>query len=219
MISRRHFAFAAAAAVVTGCTTLNPLNQDAGPRYQPTNVYLAVRKLPENLRRTAILPLHFDGQPPAEESRALLQNTLRDEAIATRKFEVIPVPAEQLRRWIGQASLLPEGPMPPDLLRKLRDEAGCDAVMLGRIPSYRPYAPVAIAVDLKLVRTETGQILWGVDELFDSARGDVARAARDFFKAEHGGPSEMADPQADLRSARLFSRYVFRSALATMPAR
>jgi hypothetical protein len=57
------------------------------------------------------------------------------------------------------------------------------------------------------------------EEMISSAEADVARAARDYFRAHHTGPAELGDPQADLRSPARFTRYAAQAVSETLPAR
>jgi hypothetical protein len=109
--------------------------------------------------------------------------------------------------------------LPPDLLARIRTNLVADGVLFVRVHSFRPYPPVSLGWDARLVTVSTGQTLWSIDEAFDAGQADVARAARDYFRDHHTGPSELADPQADLRSPAHFTRYAAQAALATLPAR
>jgi hypothetical protein len=203
-----------------GCSSQKLTLPEVGPRFVPTNVYKAVQKLPPDLRRVAILPFTVHGEDRAANDRIEILSGIFDEELRKlRRFEVVTVSSPELRRWIGRSGISASDPVPPDLLSRIRTNLVADAVMFVRVHSYRPYPPVSLGWDVRLVTSSTGQTLWSVDETFDASQADVARAARDYFRSHHTGASELGDPQADLRSPAHFTRYAAQAALATLPAR
>jgi hypothetical protein len=203
-----------------GCASKPLALPEVGPRFVPSNVYKAVQKLPPDLRRVAVLPLTVHGEDRAATERIGILSAIFDEELQKlRRFEVVTVSEADLRRWIGRPRVSASETLPPDLLARIRTNLVADGVLFVRVHSFRPYPPVSLGWDARLVTVSTGQTLWSIDEAFDAGQADVARAARDYFRDHHTGPSELADPQADLRSPAHFTRYAAQAALATLPAR
>lgn len=204
-----------------GCTTTTPPTlPEVGERYAPQNVYRAVTKLPPEVRRVILMPPTSSPDDSATtDALPALARTLEEELRKTARFELVKASVAELKRGFGRESFSATDTLPADLLSKLKAAHAGDAVLFFRITSYRAYPPVALGLELRLVTTTTGQTLWSVDETFDASQPEVARSAKDYFRTHHTGSAELADPQADLRSATRFSRYAMQAALATVPAR
>lgn len=203
-----------------GCSTSQVALPEVGPRFQPTNIYRAVQKLPPDFRRVAVLPMTTHGEDLTDSAHLdQVQRILEEELRKTRRFETLSVTRNELSRWIGRHKVSASEPLPADFLARIRTNLVADGVMFVRVHSLRVYPPVSIGVDARLVTTSTGQTLWSADETFDAGDADVARAARDYFRAHHTGPAELGDPQADLRSPARFTRYAAQAVSETLPAR
>jgi hypothetical protein len=206
--------------LVAGCSTPQVALPEIGPRFKPANIYRAVQKLPPDFRRVAILPLTTHGEDLTDSAHLdQVQRILEEELRKTRRFETLSINRTELSRWIGRRQVSASEPLPADFLARIRTNLVADGVVFVRVHSLRVYPPVSIGLDARLVTTSTGQTLWSADETFDAGDADVARAARDYFRAHHTGPAELGDPQADLRSPARFTRYAAQAVSETLPAR
>lgn len=203
-----------------GCSTSKPSLPEIGARHTPQNVFHAVTKLPPDLRRVMLMPPTSSPEDAATTGALpALSRIFEEELRKTARFDVVNIPVTELKRGFGRESFSASDTLPPDLLSRLKTAHTGDAVVFMKVTSYRPYPPVAVGVDIRLVMVNTGQTLWSVDEVFDAAQPAVARSARDYFKEHHTGVAELLDPQADMRSPLKFSRYAMQAALSTVPAR
>lgn len=206
--------------LVGGCETPKPSLPELGARFEPKNVYRAVEVLPGDLQRVVLMPVTIASPDLATlDQRNQLAQILEEELRKTHRFEVVRATREELRRGFGKDAFSATESLPPDLLTRIQAAHSADGVLFVQIASYRPFPPVAIGWELRLVTADQGRTLWSIDETFDASQAEVARSARDYFKAHHTGASELADPQADLRSPSRFCRYTATTALQTLPQR
>lgn len=201
-----------------GCETPKPVLPEAGPRFNPSNTYKAVQKLPPDFRRVAVMPFSMDVESLRSQVPGL-QAVFQEELRKTVRFETVTITSADLRQWTGRSSLSASDALPADMLGRIKTNTLADGILFVRIHTYRPFPPVAVGWDARLVTSTTGQTLWSLDEVFDSGDAEVARTARDFFRAHHTGPTELGDPQADLRSPNRFARYSAAAVVHTLPAR
>ena len=204
-------------------STFLPFGCVSGPlaRQAPSasNVYSASTRLPADLRRVAVLPVTCDGSFEAEAERDVLQPVLTAELTKTSAFEVAPVSREQLRAVTGKSQWCADEVLPSDFFTRLRASTGCDAVMFCRLKHFRAYPPVAVGWDLKLVDASRGRVLWAVDEVFDSGKPAVAKAAERYYAQAVGRSETIGDPEVFLMSPRLFGQYSAAASLSALPAR
>lgn len=186
-----------------------------GPTFAPKN-FTAVERLPENIRRVAVLPAAGLEGFPAEfgaEQEAMIASSLG----ATRRFEVVVIDRAQMRTFTGRPTLNSTAEWPAGFLEQIARETAADAVLFTDFTSFQPYPPVAIGVRTKLIQIGSGDtILWALDEVFDSTDASVARAAR---RHAGGGTSGALAEVTVLQSPTRFAAYVWSAAFYTLPVR
>lgn len=203
-----------------GCTSLRLTDPVAGIGYTPENVYRALDQLPVHVRRVAVLPLTTDSTATdLEAGCTALEPVIIEELGRTRKFEVVRVTREQLRRLTGRFTWRAEESLPADFLKTLRDEMDCDAVMFSRLTQFRAYPPLAVGLNCKLVEVDKAEFIWAVDEVFDANQSAVVTSARRFQQSREQLPASLADSRSILISPGSFGRYAANSVFHTLPAR
>jgi hypothetical protein len=218
---RTSAAFAAGLLVMlsaAGCTTkqVNAIN-DEGSVYTPRNITGPVR-WPEDIRRVAVLPV-------ADATGALPQNfvtTYDAPWLAalqqSQRAEFVPVDRPTYARWTNA----PRPPvstsaLPADWASRIAAGTGADAAMLVDVTLCSPYSRLSLGLRAKLVRFDTGEVVWAADESFDAADPEVARAARRHARA--GLMGREADALAVLQSPSKFAAYAADAILSRLPRR
>lgn len=200
------------------CTTTQKSRvDDIGAAYLPQNV-TPTGPWPAEVRRVAVLPVaDGTGRLPvdfvASYDGGWVQALQR-----SQRAEFVSVERETYARWTGgpqaptSASLLP-----PEWPDRIRTTTGADAALLLDVTHCSPYPPLSLGLRAKLVRLDTGEVLWAADELFDSTNPLVARAARRHARA--GQWSRASDAIAVLQSPSKFGSYAMNALAATLPTR
>ncbi len=205
----------------SGCAS-GPLAKTLlGPAFQPANVYRLTPQLPSAVRRVAVLPTSVaDEDWLAAAGRAQLEPVLYTELGKANRFELIAVSAQQLLDWTGRGSWKAEDKLPGDLLGRVRESLGCDAVLFSHLRLFHAYKPLVIGWNFKLADCRSGQILWAADEVFDAADPTVARAAERYGQS-HGEEWRPWGGEAGtiLSSPRRFGQYTVSALLASLPKR
>src|SRR5204863_528389 len=80
-----------------------------------------------------------------------------------KTFDIVAVTREQLEHWTGKTEWTAEEKLSEKFFERLRAVTGCDAVMFCRLTRYRPYMPIAVGWNLKLVDGTRKQVVWAVD--------------------------------------------------------
>lgn len=217
----------------TGCAASNPLDPAVtGPFHKLGNFYLAGQKIPQEIRRIAMLPLTSPQNDISSRSGIdALQPILYVELTKARLFEVFPISNEKLAEWTGKPTWDRDEVLPADFLVKIKEQTGCDAVLFSQLSLYRPYPPLAVGWRLMLVKADGGDVIWSIDEIFDSGEPRVMNSARRFTlenertNAElakqigtgYGSafPSRVAGWEA-INSPRHFAKYAASAAIQTL---
>lgn len=221
--ARAQWADRVAAGVATalgcGCASLGHLSSGSGPGpgpvYQPTNLFCAVSVLPSYLRRVAVLPPSVpEGDWEAAAGQPALREVLVAELGKAQRFEVVAVSPDQMRDLSGQSALRPEEPIAPELVRRLRQQWGCDGVLFVHVQPYRAYPPLKLGWNLKLADLHSRQIIWAADEVFDASEAPVARAALRYAREQAASAD---DAGLVLTAPRRFAQYTLAALFARLP--
>lgn len=205
-----------------GCASA-PANADraASADFKPANYRSAAARLPGEVRRVVLLPLTSDdASPEVAAGRDALAPILAQELAATGRFELVEVTSAELKDWTGKPWWTAEEPLPVDLLERLRERTGCDAVVFARLTRFRAYPPLVIGLRLRLVQANPAHAtLWSAEEVLDAADPAVNRGARRHMSAQRPANPALADGSSILYTPRLFGRYAARTVASTLPAR
>lgn len=205
---------------ISGCKVPNVSDMPVGPSFKPSNLFLAAPRLPEKMRRVAVVPIAVNVKDSGVEAgRDAFQPILVSELVKTKDFELVNISSEQLRQWGWNDSTSDLEKLPTHVLREMRDATGCDGVLFSRLTTYRAYTPLAVGWNLKLVDCLTAKVFWSADELFDAGSGPVAIGARRYYMANVEQSEMLSDSHTILTSPRRFAQYTLYTLFATLPAR
>ena len=70
-----------------------------------------------------------------------------------------------------------------DQISEIRETLKCDAVLLGTITEFRPYPHMIIGLRLKLLDLRDGQLLWALEQVWDSADKTTQYRIKDYFRS------------------------------------
>lgn len=102
-------------------------------------------------------------------------------------------------------------------LMDLRRRLNCDALLFGWVDKYSPYPHMEAGIYLRLMDLDCGQLVWGVDHVWDTGEKNVERRIRDFHHATAAGGQEPAEWRMGVMSPRTFGRFVAFEIGQTLP--
>ncbi len=63
-----------------------------------------------------------------------------------------------------------------------RETLKCNGLLVGTVTEYTPYPHMSLGLRLKLLDLTDGQLLWGLEQVWDSSDGDIQRRIKRYFK-------------------------------------
>lgn len=66
----------------------------------------------------------------------------------------------------------------------MRETFKCNGLLVGTITEYQPYPHMAIGLRLKLVDATDGQLLWGFEQVWDTADRNLEKRIKAYFRDE-----------------------------------
>jgi hypothetical protein len=99
----------------------------------------------------------------------------------------------------------------------LHKELDCDAVLMGVITTYQPYPHMRIGLQLKLLDLRSGQLVWAIDQVWDTTDARLEERLKKFFSAHMRKDYEPLGYRLALTSPRAFEKFVAWDAASTLP--
>lgn len=190
-----------------------------GPDYEVTNYNRRDPVLPPEVRTVAVLPITGNLDTLTSEGKEYLEEVAKSELDKLGRFEAIYLTREQLKLWSGKESWRSDEVIPRPMLEKLKKETAAQGILFIHLSNYNPYPPLMIGWKMKLVRADSMEVLWAIDEVFDAGEESVSNSARRFSKNRVPTNPVLTDSRTVLLSPTIFARYSLTASLATIPER
>ncbi len=210
----------AAALLLSGCDTLpKPDGARTGPFHIPPNVK-AVPRLPDTVRRIALLPCASEDLGLTEDTLRDLDRILATALIRSARAEVAPVGRDAFARIVGRPALLSTATFPSDFLTRVADRTGADAILLVDVTACSPYPPLVLGLRARLVKISGREQLWNFDNIVSAADPAVVNSARAHVLQR----TPVTKPPGDLsytvlQNPLVFADYVADATWSTLPPR
>lgn len=187
-----------------------------GPFFHPRN-FTGAPRLPANLRRVVLLPVHGGDLIPRETAESLdpiLLTALQNQ----QRFEVVVLSREECEKSFGSPDLSSAAALPRDFLATMAQKFDAQAVMFVDLTTYTPYRPLAIGIRAKLADVATKNLIWSFDETFNTNNPAVANSLRHFYVHNDRGDVPFDMSTDALQSPGRFAAYAADAAFHTLPA-
>jgi hypothetical protein len=99
----------------------------------------------------------------------------------------------------------------------LHKDLDCDAILLGTITTYQPYPHMRMGLQLKLLDLRSGQLVWAIDQVWDTTEARMEERLKKFFSTHMGKNYEPLGWRLALTSPRAFEKFVAWDAASTLP--
>jgi hypothetical protein len=142
--------------------------------------YLDPNKDLSRIGRVAIVELDNDSSYPAiraDATEALFK------ALQKKQVFGLTLVHQSDPAW-RSLQLNPKSTYTLDQFGTIRKALRCDAVLTGTITEYHPYPHMAIGLRLKLVDLTDGQLIWALEQVWDSADKTTEYRIRGYFHTE-----------------------------------
>lgn len=192
---------------LAGCTIIQPIEPQTGHYYlNPQTNFASIGKV-------AVLELeNFSSHP---EQTEMITQSLADSLGKKHLFSVRriyrPNPDWQA---LGLDSI---SEYTYEQLALIREHLGVDAILFGTIHQYSPYPHFLTHLRLKMVNLRDGNLVWAMEEVWDSADKKTAQRMQQYFRQQMRDGYEPINWQILLNSPRAFSRFIAFEATQTLP--
>ncbi len=220
MKTMTRFAGAVLLAFLGGCNSVPSLLEEGGleqPLYYTPANFRADSRLPDDIQRVAILPVH-GGSVAGEDSAAALDAVLLKALQQQTRFEVVVVSREDCHRIFGSNDFSSVSALPPGFMEALGKRYAVDAVLFTDLTTYQAYRPLSLGLRSKLASVRDVRLIWAFDEIFSADDPKMRNTVRRFYgQSDRSAPSSPLPTslQSPLRFGAVAADLMFR----TLPPR
>lgn len=93
-------------------------------------------------------------------------------------------------------------------LLAMRDALKCNGLLVGTVTQYQPYPRMVVGLRLKLLDLTDGTLLWGLEQVWDTADADVDQRARRYARRELRSGSGPVQDEMVLKSPLRFGKFI-----------
>ncbi len=163
------------AVLLSGCSSQSSPSAPAANHYyrNPDKKFMSIG-------RAAIVELHNDSSYPrisTDITESLYQ------ALQKRQVFGLTLIRQDDPSW-KSLQLEHDSTYTFEQLLAIRDALKCDGVLIGTVTEYRPYPHMAVGLRLKLLDLRDGQLVWALEQVWDSSDKTTENRIKDYFKSE-----------------------------------
>ena len=140
--------------------------------------YLSPNKDLRRLGRVALVEM--DGASSSPEIAAAVTDALFLQTQKKQVFGVMVVPGDD-PTWQSLQENLDSLPALRQLVT-VRESLNCNGLLVGTVTRYQPYPHMVIGLRLKLLDLTDGQLLWGMEQVWDSADRSIQKRIKTYLK-------------------------------------
>ena len=184
--------------VNTGCNSSFNKDDSAQFYYQNPNKNIS------EIGRIAIVELQNDSSYPEvsnDITEALFQS------VQKRQVFGLTVVRQRDPLW-KSLQLEPDTTYSLEQMAAVRQTLKCDGVLIGTITEYKPYPHTAIGLRLKLIDLTEGELLWAVEQVWNSSDKITEQKIKNYLKETKSSYSKNSSERITAISPLEFMRYI-----------
>lgn len=97
---------------------------------------------------------------------------------------------------------------PPEIIKEVQQAFAADAILTGVIRDYQAHPRLAISVRLRLTDLADGELIWAMEQVWDTTDKEIEKRMRGFFETEMGSGYEPLNWRIGLISPHIFNKFV-----------
>jgi hypothetical protein len=102
-------------------------------------------------------------------------------------------------------------------LASISESLKADAVVFGTIKRYTSYPHMLMALHLKMVNVRNGELIWAIEEVWDSTDKNVELRMKRYFSNEMRTGYQPLNWELLITSPRAFNKFVVYEVISTLP--
>lgn len=128
------------------------------------------------------------------------------------RIDVVPAGHPELR----YLSMNKRDPFTLKELSAIRRSLRCDAILFGRMVSYKQYPGMQIGLYLRLIDLKDGKLVWAIDELWDTTNRQTVKRIKNFYFDYMRDTYDPAKGEMGIMSTDGFQKFISYEILSTM---
>lgn len=185
-------------ALLPGCSMHNMFTSGANYYYLNPNVDLT------RIGRVAVVELSNDSSYP-QMSSEVTESLFH--ALQKKQVFGLTIVRQRDPSW-RSLQLDVDSSYTPDQIQSMRETLKCDGILLGTLTKFRPYPHMAMGLRLKLLDLKNGQLLWALEQIWDSTDKETESRIKKYYKSNKSRDSAPSQEHLASVSPLEFIKYV-----------
>jgi len=164
--------------LISGCAYVQErVVTGLGPRHNTANFYRYPDFYDLDIKKVAVVGFQNSTDIPDIEDK--VQEVFLLELKKAQRFEIVY--NLEIDKALENERFITKGDFSNEDLIEIAKKFHVDAIILAQITQYRPYQPLVLGIKIKMIQTITGEIIWFLDEVYDSSLFGVANSAKEYY--------------------------------------
>ncbi len=197
------------AAVNTGCTVTDTTDTLRSKLFPKEFTSISYHKSAEydyhNIQRVLLIPFTI------ESGRDKVVDEVTDAFLVELQkkstFETV-IPHEFQDILSDQKDVWSRGLIRPETIVEAKNRYNVDAIMVGTITQYQPYEPPVLGIKIGMFSTESGNIMWSADAIFDSSEASVVQLLKSYYKRTYQRKQSLYGWKIIMLSMKRYAQFV-----------
>lgn len=194
-----------------GCINNELARRSIGEHYRSDNFYISPDPADTALRRVVIIPFFNESQYPDAADKVTKAFGMEIEKL--HRFEIVA--PGRYEKELRACNIFQDGKFDRTKVYVAAKALGVQGVLYGCVKQYRPYKPLVVGVKAGIIRAETGEMVWAVDDVYDASQQDVANRAY-MYSYKKIEPIDNGRGDLILTSMRMFTAFVCRELVSSL---
>ncbi len=166
-----------------------------------------------NLQRVLLLPLTIESK--RDKITDEVTEAFSIELQRSAKFDIIE--AQEFQDILSQQKdIWNRGLIRAETIVEAKKRYKVDAIIFGKITQYQPYEPPILGIKIGMFSTQSGNIMWSADAIFDSSQATVIKLLKSYHKKEYKRKQSLYDWNLIMLSMKRYSQFVAYHMIATL---
>ncbi len=183
-------------------------------RQMPTDYYLNQDKDIADIGRITLVELKNNSNYPnisTDTTNAIFRELQKKQIFGLTVLKQSAPAAENLQLNTDAAFTLEQ-------LSAMRKSLSCNAILVGTVTDFKPYPQLSIGLRLKLVDLNDGQMLWAIEQIWDSRDVETKKRINNYYNQGLIGKLQKNDKLGTISTLK-FLKFVSYEVADTFTAR
>ncbi len=182
-------------------------------KFDTINYHKSDEYINSRLQRVLLLPFTIESNRDKVVNEVTKAFFIELQKIS--KFSVV-IPREFEDMLLQQKDIWTRGLIRSETIVEAKKRYNVDAIIFGTVTQYQPYEPPVLGIKIGMFSTNSGNLMWCADAIFDSREASVIKLLKNYYKDHYQRKQSLYDWEILLLSMKRYAQFVAYHILGTL---